>query len=109
MFFDLEIVDHGEDHAQYFPGCGVSGTRYSHVATGIGVTFGEALDDAIEQMVTNPGDHDEWTEKDLEHIRDWVFRTVTPDDDQTTSDNEWPHNEWWRYVSIRWNNKGNLK
>ena len=46
----FEIVDHGIQNAQYFQGCGTSFTDYTDVATGIGDTFSEALDDALENL-----------------------------------------------------------
>lgn len=44
------IVNHGIEHSQYFQGHGVSFTRYTDCATGIGNTAGDALDDALEQL-----------------------------------------------------------
>jgi hypothetical protein len=44
-----EIVVHGIEHEQYFQGCGVSGTAYTAVFTGVGNNPHEALDDALEQ------------------------------------------------------------
>lgn len=43
-----EVVDHGWDGDSYFPGCGVSFTSYTHVATGRGVSARAALTDALE-------------------------------------------------------------
>ncbi len=48
----FEIIDHGVDHSQYFQGCGTSGTSYTDVATGIGHTPREALEDALEQLAS---------------------------------------------------------
>ncbi len=48
----FEVIDHGIEHSQYFQGCGVSHTRYTDVATGIGDTPSEALDDALEQLAS---------------------------------------------------------
>jgi hypothetical protein len=47
---DFEIVNHGYEHAQYFQGCGVSFTRFEHVATGAGHTARDAYGDACEQI-----------------------------------------------------------
>ena len=49
---DYEIVNHGIIYPDYFPGCGVSGTQFDCVATGIGDNAAEAIDDCIEQMAT---------------------------------------------------------
>ncbi len=45
-----EIINHGMEHSQYFRGYGVSGTRYTHVWTGIGDSAKEAYSDALDQM-----------------------------------------------------------
>jgi len=47
---DYEIVDHGVDNPQYFQGCGIACTDYDDVATGMGTSANEALDDALEQL-----------------------------------------------------------
>lgn len=47
---EFEILDHGVDHAQYFPGCGVSFTKFDDVATGAGSTPEEAFSDALNQL-----------------------------------------------------------
>ena len=46
----FEIIGHGVCHSQYFQGCGVSGTHFDNVATGVGDSPGEAIDDALETM-----------------------------------------------------------
>ena len=48
----FEIIDHGADHSQYFQGCDVSHSEYTDVATGIGDTPAEALDDALDQLAS---------------------------------------------------------
>ncbi len=53
---DFEIINHGVEHSQYFQGCGVSHTSYTDVATGIGDTPSEALNDALEQLAANGWD-----------------------------------------------------
>ena len=40
---EFEIVSHGIDGEQYFPGCGVACTSFDDVATGIGDTEQEAF------------------------------------------------------------------
>ncbi len=47
---EYEIINHGMEHSQYFRGYGVSGTRYTHVWTGIGDSAKEAYSDALDQM-----------------------------------------------------------
>jgi hypothetical protein len=55
---DYEIVVHGIEHEQHFQGCGVSGTSYTAVFTGIGDNPSEALDDALEQAAMSGWDVD---------------------------------------------------
>lgn len=45
-----EIIDHGMDGSQYFPGCGTSYTKFTHVWTGAGDSNKEAYNDALDQM-----------------------------------------------------------
>src|SRR3954467_11741329 len=45
---EYQVLDHGVDGSQYFPGCGVYGTRYTDVATGIGESAREAGIDAFD-------------------------------------------------------------
>jgi len=45
-----QILDHGVDHAQYFRGCGTTFTEFQDVATGVGDTAAEALEDALESL-----------------------------------------------------------
>lgn len=47
---EYEIINHGMEHSQCFRGYGVSGTRYTHVWTGIGDSAKEAYNDALDQM-----------------------------------------------------------
>lgn len=49
---EVEVRDHGIDHAQYFQGCGVSFTNFDCVYTGCGSNFAEAYDDALEQYAS---------------------------------------------------------
>lgn len=46
----FEIINHGADHEQYFPGCGTAFSDYDHVVTGAGMDAKEAYEDAIEQV-----------------------------------------------------------
>lgn len=53
---EYQLVDHGVDGSQYFPGCGVAFTSFEHVATGCGDTFKEALDDCLESIAQDDVD-----------------------------------------------------
>jgi len=47
---DYQIIDHGIEHEQSFQGCGVSFTPYTDCFTGMGNTFAEAFEDALDQI-----------------------------------------------------------
>lgn len=50
---DYEIIDHGVEYSNYFQGCGISFTQYKDIATGIGHSAYEAIDDALELLAQN--------------------------------------------------------
>lgn len=52
----FEVIDHGIDYPDYFPGCGTSGTEYSESATGTGNDANEALSDALDSLAQNGWD-----------------------------------------------------
>jgi hypothetical protein len=47
---DIDIIDHGVEHPDYFQGCGVSFSKFTHVVTGIGSSLFEAIEDCLEQI-----------------------------------------------------------
>ena len=49
---DYELIDHGIQNSQYFQGCGVSGTFFDYVVTGIGSYPAKAIDDCIEMIAS---------------------------------------------------------
>lgn len=53
---EYEVIEHGFDAEQYFPGCGVVYTDFVDVATGIGETAREAFDDALDSLAQNDWD-----------------------------------------------------
>lgn len=55
----VEVIDHGVDHSQYFPGCGVVFTNFDACVTGIGDDFGEAIEDALEDIGSSVGDSEQ--------------------------------------------------
>lgn len=89
-----EIVDHGVDHAQYFPGQGVCNTEFTDVATGTGATYVEALDDTIEQLATGGWDVDLLAAAEAMHPDADTFEIGLEDDEEE------PNNEVWYYVSV---------
>lgn len=97
---DFEIMDHGCDGAQYFPGCGVAFSRFTDVVTGIGGSAREAGNDALDQLA--------WSDsvpsgiKIVEVAR--ILEAVNELSDAPSFDPEDPeiNPEWHHYVSIRW-------
>ncbi len=53
---DFRVTCHGVEHEQYFQGHGTALTRWEECATGIGDSYGEALDDALDQIAQNGWD-----------------------------------------------------
>lgn len=47
---NYEIINHGYDHSQYFPGCGTAFTKYDFCVTGAGDNAAEAYQDALDQV-----------------------------------------------------------
>ena len=47
---EVQVINHGIEHSQYFQGCGVSFTHYDDCFTGIGASPGKAYNDALEQI-----------------------------------------------------------
>jgi hypothetical protein len=84
---DHQILDHGVEGSQYFQGCGVCGTEYTDVYTGIGDSAHDALEDALEQAACN-----DW---DVEGILNYLSEGITvPEDAEEGS-------ELHHFVSIR--------
>lgn len=103
----FHVIDHGEDHDQYFPGQGLAWTDYKGVATGQGRTYGEAYREAIEALADSIPDDafDGVSESASSAMWDLVDSVLCPPemiDDQITPDEEWPHEEWSRFVSVMW-------
>lgn len=58
-----KIVDHGIESPDFFLGLGVACTLYDYVVTGIGDTFNEALDNALDILADDEHpliDNEEW-------------------------------------------------
>jgi hypothetical protein len=95
---EFEIVDHGCDGEQYFPGCGVAFTSFDGCVTGIGDSAREAAEDACEVLSQGLPDGMTWDAfADLD-------REVAEMSDAPSFDAEDPEisPEWHHYVSIRW-------
>lgn len=92
---EFEFLDHGIQHEQYFPGCGLTHSQYAAVATGIGDYPSEAIDDALENLAQQ-----DWeTEGMEERIREqeFPFRRTLPARPRVRVKDEDCH----YYVSIR--------
>ena len=93
MALTFEIIDHGCDGEQYFPGCGVALTRFTDCATGIGDSAHEAGQDALGQiaLMLSPEDAAQFGPVEAEA----GALSNAPHDN--------PENpEWHHYVTIRW-------
>lgn len=55
---EYELIKHGVDWPDYFPGCGLACTHYDDVATGIGNSEREAAEDALDQLAQANWDTD---------------------------------------------------
>lgn len=88
---DYRIVFHGIESEQYFQGYGVSGSKFTDCATGIGASNKEALGNALDQL-----DQNGWDTEALE--QEIVTRSLdgTPLRDKPDSLGEEQH----YYVSI---------
>jgi hypothetical protein len=70
------IVRHGRDASSYFPGHGLSFSRYEATATGIGDTEAEAFSDALEQLAM-----DRWETLTIERDEDIVNNDASAHED----------------------------
>jgi hypothetical protein len=87
---EFEIIDHGCDGEQYFPGCGVAFSKFTDVVTGIGESAREAGEDALSMLETD------LSTDALEEAVNALSKDVDTARDEDTSD------EWHHYVSIRY-------
>jgi len=80
-----QIIDHGVDSEQYFPGFGVFGSEYSECYTGSGENAKEALEGALEMASQN----------------DWDVSTIENELSDVSEIDYEEHDELHHYVSIR--------
>jgi len=97
---EFQIVDHGIEHSQYFQGCGVACTKYEYVVTGIGDNCEEALEDCLDQIMT-----DGFNTSSIENSEDIKqYKGAIARDQQSVSKHiHADADEWNYYLSIRWN------
>ena len=92
---DFEIINHGPNHAQYFPGYGTAFTDFDFVVTGVGTNAKAAYKDAVQQLYMSEIDSnsiDKRIPKRPRGIRqrDCLKASEMADD----------YSEYWWYVSI---------
>jgi hypothetical protein len=96
----FQVLDHGEDGSQYFPGCGTSG--FDNVVTGVGDTGEEALADALESMAQNGAlVYPEQESTMREFLRD-PTRSAFDSLDHSECGEDHEGDDWHHYVSIRY-------
>jgi hypothetical protein len=100
----FQVLDHGEDGSQYFPGCGVANTDFKHVVTGAGDTGADALEDALEQMASGePEAHP--TDAQVAEMRTHLSnpdRSAFDSLDHSECSDDHDGDDWHHYVSIRY-------
>jgi len=102
-----ELLDYGSEYAQYFAGVGTAGTTFKHAVTGVGASYFDALDDALEQVAEQAGTTEEveamLLEIEMEHrptvnVPKWMTTSVhevdCPENDEECDKGY--------YISIRW-------
>ena len=107
---EYEIINHGVDYSCYFQGCGVYFSDFEDVATGIGDSEKDALDDALDLLAQRDWDvegnedlmadlHDKADATDViaDVIKDYAEEIGVDDDGCPPDDWEQP----WVHVSVR--------
>lgn len=98
---NMQIVDHGIEHEQYFQGCGTSFTSYEHVVTGYGNNAREAIEDCLEQMAISGFNVDNIDADRIiadEKISDDSVSSLADDAEENES-----YDDHHYYISIRFN------
>ena len=89
---EYEILNHGVENSQYFQGCGTAYTEFTDKATGIGNTYSEALDDALESLAQNDWDVSTIDEQEEKPAKEETCEDVLGE--ESAEDTYW-------YVSVR--------
>ena len=89
----FQLLAHGYDNPQYFPGCGIANTEYDAVYTGLGDTLRLAIDDALNQIA----EHGEYMVHSWDDFEQRVYDNYTPEQLDKDESGE----EWFYYFSIR--------
>jgi hypothetical protein len=99
---DFEVLDHGEDGSQYFPGCGTVGPSFTWF-TGIGDTGADALDDALELMAQNDARPSKLQEAQMRSHLSNPDKSAFDSLDHSECNEDHSGDDWNHYVSIRYN------
>jgi len=96
---EYQLIDHGIENSQYFQGCGVAFTSFDDVATGIGDTPADAIDDALEQLAMGGWETDD-LEKRILADEGWKAFPTSPSVSDQLADED-SESELYYHVSIR--------
>jgi hypothetical protein len=94
---EYRITRHGAEHGQYFQGHGISHSRFTDCATGIGQSEWEAFDDALEQLAQNGWDVELIGKDDEAHE---MQRNETRDFNELQHGEDWEGSEVQYFVSV---------
>lgn len=98
----FQLLDHGEDGSQYFPGCGTAFTEYAECVTGIGDTAREALEDALESAAQNDARFSAAQEAEMLSGLSNPDKSAFESLDHSECDEDHSNDDWHHYVSIRY-------
>ncbi len=77
----IEIINHGVMYSDYFQGCGLAFTDFTHVATGIGSSEREAFDSALDMLAWQEGlENVDWDEVEKLAIEQYGEPSTDADD-----------------------------
>lgn len=101
---EVQVIDHGIEHCEYFQGCGTAFTKFTNVQTGHGCDFQEAFEDVIEQIAM-----DDMREELVANIEMKALDSLgklkiedLPTSPTTCGDENTEDDGMYYYVSIRW-------
>jgi hypothetical protein len=98
----FEVVNHGKHHSQYFQGCGVAFTKFTHVATGAGDSEYAAGEDALDQFYADGPATNALDNIALREAVDALSHKPDVHDDCETTKKGHEDCEVYYYVSLRW-------
>ena len=109
---DFEIINHGIDNSQYFQGCGVVYTKFSHIAIGCGNSAKDAFEDCLENIAQQDFDvsliekSKEGKKYQTKKAANFTVTKYLKKQGWKKKDFEFDQeNDNYYYLSIRWNEK----